>query len=290
MMKYWDRTQLIDETARELAKSHWSEIEAMIESLPIGMWNPPSESSEQDKVKACEHILANLGHSELEDIAAYVGVGGPATRMWEPATFRLFITHVSPFSQEAQSISEQLSRFAVSGFVAHANIAPLTEWDKELKNALFTAHALAALLTDGFSRSEWAHQEVGVAIGRRLLIVPVLIDEVPSGLMSKYQAIRAQKRTPEEIAQRVFELLLHSPPTRQKVVQALIARFESTASLEGAKKTLDLLEKVEHGEPVPIQLGRVNRAASSNDYISTHYETRKRAEDLVDRLWDWGVA
>ncbi len=83
----------------------------------------------------------------------------------------------------------------------------MSEWQDEMERALFSMDVLVALLTDGFSDSDWTDQEVGVAVGRGVPVVPVRMGKDPYGLMGKYQALRGHTNA-EEIAVAIFECLL----------------------------------------------------------------------------------
>ena len=55
----------------------------------------------------------------------------------------------------------------------------MKEWETEIESALFSMDVLVALLTDGFHDSNWTDQEVGVAIGRKIPVVPVRLGKGP---------------------------------------------------------------------------------------------------------------
>ena len=46
--------------------------------------------------------------------------------------------------------------------------------EDEIEAALFSMDALVAVVTPGFVESKWADQEIGVAIGGSLLVIPVI--------------------------------------------------------------------------------------------------------------------
>lgn len=52
-------------------------------------------------------------------------------------------------------------------------IAAYKEWQDEIEKALFAMDALAVILTPKFNGSKWTDQEVGVAVGRAVLIIPI---------------------------------------------------------------------------------------------------------------------
>jgi nucleoside 2-deoxyribosyltransferase len=92
---------------------------------------------------------------------------------------------VSKLKVETVDLAERLSEYGVTGFVAHEDIEPTKEWEEEIRLALTTCDALAALLRDGFRASTWTDQEVGFAIGRGILVVPIRMGLDPYGFMAR---------------------------------------------------------------------------------------------------------
>lgn len=151
-----------------------------------------------------------------------------------------------------------LKKFAISGLVAHDDIEPTKEWQDEIEAALFSMDALAALITTDFYKSKWADQEVGVAIGRGVLIVPVKRDADPHGFINKYQAINGRGKTVNQVAKSIFEVLFRSSQTRSRMLACMVdatafeqdektalARLELIASLKDIPK--DSLERLKEG-------------------------------------------
>lgn len=95
------------------------------------------------------------------------------SRLWEPGFVRLFLSHVAAHKVPVAKLKEKLFTFGISGVVAHEDIEPSREWQEEIEKALASMHALAALLTPDYKASKWTDQEVGVALGRGVLVVPV---------------------------------------------------------------------------------------------------------------------
>lgn len=73
----------------------------------------------------------------------------------------------------------------MSSFVAYTDIKPTKEWQGEIENALHSMDALAAILMPGFKDSDWTDQEVGVAIGRGVPIIPIMRGLTPYGFIGK---------------------------------------------------------------------------------------------------------
>ena len=47
---------------------------------------------------------------------------------------------------------------------------------------------MCALLTEGFHESNWTDQEVGFALARGILVIPVKYESAPYGFMGRIQA------------------------------------------------------------------------------------------------------
>ena len=51
--------------------------------------------------------------------------------------------------------------------------------------------AMAAVLMSGFQGANWTDQEVGIAVERGILVVPVIRGLNPYGFIAKYQGLQA---------------------------------------------------------------------------------------------------
>lgn len=94
-------------------------------------------------------------------------------RYWATGHFRLFISHLSENKLSATKLKAALEPLGISAFVAHEDIKPTAEWQDEIERALFSMDALAAILSEGFEKSKWTDQEIGVALGRNVLVLPI---------------------------------------------------------------------------------------------------------------------
>ena len=110
-------------------------------------------------------------------------------RLWGAGVIRAFICHKAEVKRLAKDTKDQHSKSGIASFVAHEDIVPLKEWEPEIERALFSMDVLIALLTEKFSDSSWTDQEIGVAVGRNIPIIPVRMGQDPYGLIGKYQAI-----------------------------------------------------------------------------------------------------
>jgi TIR domain len=131
--------------------------------------------------------------------------------------FRLFISHIAKHKDKATRLKECLAVYAISGFVAHEDIHPTLEWQREIERALYNMDALLAIHTMGFKDSFWTQQEIGFAVGRGAKIISFKMGEDPTGFISKNQALARRNRTAEQIALEVDAILSADPLTAEKL-------------------------------------------------------------------------
>ncbi|MCH8204630.1 MAG: toll/interleukin-1 receptor domain-containing protein, partial [Candidatus Hydrogenedentes bacterium] len=110
-------------------------------------------------------------------------------RIWGDGHVRVFLSHKATCKENASKLKQALARYGISCFVAHEDIEPTEEWQREIERALFSMDALVALLTEDYHNSNWTDQEVGVAIGRNVLLIAVRLGSDPYGLMGKGQGL-----------------------------------------------------------------------------------------------------
>ena len=135
---------------------------------------------------------------------------------WEPFHFRLFLSHLSSFKKTTGLLQAALRRYGISAFVAHVDIEPTKEWLAEIEAGLYSMDALAAILMPGFKESNWTDHEVGIAVGRGVLVIPIMRGLNPYGFISKYQGLYAEGKTVATVAGDVFRILVASPKTTSR--------------------------------------------------------------------------
>ena len=79
-------------------------------------------------------------------------------RIWGRQHVRLFLSHKATVKVETSQLEKAFFRCGVAAFVAHEDIEPTQEWQREIQQALFSMDALVALLTPDFRDSNWTDQ------------------------------------------------------------------------------------------------------------------------------------
>jgi len=199
--------------------------------------------------------------------------------VWSLNYFRLFISHTSKYASFSSNLKIQLIKGSISGFVAHTDIEPTAEWQSTIEYALNTCDALVALVSQDFIKSKWCDQEVGYALGRGVLVVPVMVDANPHGFISKYQGLKGTGKNAEQIASGLEKILIKNPKSSPRMTEALVGQFENSNTFKEAKTNMGILEKL---DSIPeLLIKRILTAAESNEQILYSFGVPARAETLA---------
>lgn len=169
--------------------------------------------------------------------------GGPSDaqvkHIWGEGPFHLFLSHLSRDKLVATQLREELVKLGVAAFVAHEDIEPTRKWQGEIELALRSMHALAALITPDFHNSRWTNQEIGWALGRRVLVFSIKMGADPSGFIGSEQAILGNPSNIPATASKTARVLLDHAATRSQMRRGLINAFCKSGSFKEAKELCD---------------------------------------------------
>lgn len=200
--------------------------------------------------------------TEVESLPA-----NAADHIWDSGMLRLFISHTHIHKVQVGTLKWHLRALGISGFVAHEDIAPSLDWQAEIELALRTAQASLALLTPDFHDSLWTDQEVGVAIARGILVIPVNLGVTPYGFMGKYQALVGSLGAPEELADATYAILAKRPSTIAAMREGLVTALEGANTYKAARKVGRLLATTQR-EFTNVQIARMRAALVDNNQVS----------------------
>ncbi|MDX8348902.1 toll/interleukin-1 receptor domain-containing protein [Cognatiyoonia sp. IB215446] len=225
-MRVSDKLALLDKIGRELqSRFTFSEIDAFLAEFQI---TRPENAERNSKWVYSKNVLSGLddeliikiaGELDLLEITS-TGQHFEPPRNWQKTQeFRLFISHVAAEKLKATRLKDCLAKYGISGFVAHEDIHPTLEWQNEIERALHTMDAFVSIHTSGFSKSFWTPQEIGFAVGKAIKVISLRMGEDPTGFISKQQALSRGRKTAEEIADEIDQLLSDDPRTQQRLAE-----------------------------------------------------------------------
>lgn len=165
---------------------------------------------------------------------------------WKQGYLKLFISHLAKHKEKASTLQKELMLYGISGFVAHVDIEPSKEWQGEIEKALHTMDALTAILMDGFKESHWCDQEVGFAVGKNVLIIPIKKELDPYGFIGKYQAIQGNNTTVKEVAKAIFNTIIKNPKTRSNMLTILSNLIATSTNENKASLQLEIFSEIDN--------------------------------------------
>ncbi|MBC3764625.1 toll/interleukin-1 receptor domain-containing protein [Neptunicella marina] len=240
-----EKIEFLDNIGSELqSRMTFSDIDTYFRGYGVPTQDDYPHNSKRAYAK---DMLANVDDELLFKIADELGIievpnsstSAKDVSFWKAGHFRLFLSHLASFKVQTSHLQTALRKYAISSFVAHEDIEPTKEWQNEIEAGLRTMDAIAAILMPGFQESKWCDQEVGVAVGRDVLVIPIRKGQDPYGFIGKYQGIQAKGKTIGEVAEAVFKTLVKSPKTRNKILVALSGAIaNATTSEEAIEKVL----------------------------------------------------
>lgn len=209
------------------------------------------------------------------------------SQIWGEDTdnFRLFLSHLTIDKEKIGFLKSELEKYGISSFVAHEDIHPTTEWQIELEKALNSMDALAALLSEGFNNSLWTDQEVGWALGRGVVVIPLKRSADPYGFMGKYQALNVRGKNAEVIAKEIFDILRSNPKTKSKVLKKyktiVVEKFINARSFNEANDTMDLLETLDNLEE--SEINEIKEALRRNSQLIGATNVQNKIDDYLEK-------
>jgi len=274
-MKRIQRFELIDKIGRELqSRMTYSDIDVFLSGFGIDC--SVETSNINSKWVYSKELLANADDHTIIRIADELDIDQPfvvtketkvvESSFWISEHFRLFICHLSSFKEKAGYLQRSLSKYGISAFVAHVDIEPTREWQMEIEAALSSMDALAAILMPGFKESNWTNQEIGFAMGRGVLVVPIIRGLDPYGFIGKYQGLSANGKSVDQVAEELFMILVSSSLTRSKMAVSLVELLLRGQTEEYILEKTEIIDSV---ADFPIsQLERLREGAMKSNLIS----------------------
>jgi len=282
-MKPGARIRMIKESATKLSEYEWSDIDLILRQFDLP-WSDRWEGG--DRYAYClEHIEGSPDEKILE-LREYL-LGGndqdpdleDLTGPWAPQRFRLFASHLHTDAVELSELKGELAAYGIDTFVAHEDILPTKEWQREIEGALDTCDAVLAYLTPDFHNSLWVDQEIGYCINRRILVVPLRLGIDPYGLMGKFQGLQCRNIDAEVIAKNVFMLLVHHSLTSARMAEGLLGRFEDSENYESANRLAELLDEIESWTPELLR--RLENAPKANGQVAEAWTAQRTVPRIL---------
>lgn len=277
-----DRIALITESARLLAAREWTDLDLILRQHNL-------RTSDDAPAGPYAYVISMVEDAKDADLVALhsylVGDNADApseAQPWEQGHLRLFMSHLATHQEFVGNVSYLLSFEGVSGFVAHTSIDPSREWQSVIETALRSCDAMVILLHKGFHESMWCDQEVGFALARRIPVLPVAIDRMPYGFMSKFQALKAGGLQAGQLAPQLTNWLTSTPTAQAAMTEGLVNAFGRSGSYDSTRRLLKLLQRMPRF--TPEQLDKLDSATKSNDQVRDANLSGVMVPEIIQKL------
>lgn len=247
-----EKIELIDAIAVELqSRMTFSDIDVYFSghNVPTEDSYPTNSKRSYSKdmlSKVSDEVIFKIAEELSLEIPMANAMSTKEVTFWKAGHFKLFISHLASFKVQTSHLQSALRKYAISSFVAHEDIEPTKQWQEEIEAALHTMDALVAILMPGFQESRWCDQEVGFAVGRDVLVIPLRKGLDPYGFIGKYQGIQAQNKTIGDVAEAIFRALIKSPKTKNKILMAMSGAVSNASSPEEALDKVSILKSLDN--------------------------------------------
>ena len=250
-MRRIEKLELISTIGRELqSRMTFSDIDVFLAACDVD--TSKETSGANSKWVYVKELLADETDAKIIEIADELEIehefsvsktqtSAAEATFWKPGFFKLFLSHTSKHKVTTARLQQNLRHYGVSAFVAHEDIEPTKEWLEEIEKGLFSMDALAAILTPGFHESDWTDHEVGVAVGRDVLVVPIRKGLDPYGFIGKYQGYQAESKKVGEVAKAIFDILAANPKTKARLAYVITGQILASKAADPYRHWLELL-------------------------------------------------
>jgi hypothetical protein len=264
----------IDWVSRESARRYLDLVDEVLESYPEDVGDEVGKRLRRALQRAGIR-RGSSGRLELPDAAAEASEALEiATEgIWTPDRVRIFFSHVSSQKERVHHLATELNRFAFSCFVAHDQIEPSRQWQDVIELALGSCDVLVAYVTPGFCASAWCDQEVGWALGRGLVVIPVSAGADPYGFFGTYQAVSASSA---ELVSAIARAIAVAVFRKQRqgatrlldpMADAVVEAFCLSGTFDTARRRFEIIKLVPRQAWTHARVEKVKAALESNPQL-----------------------
>jgi hypothetical protein len=294
----------IDFSSPDQARRYVDLVDEVLERYPEGAAEPDPVGAKLRRELARAGISRGAsGHLQLPgtEEAAAAELEAATEGVWAPNRIRVFLSHTSKHRADVGNLKREFDRFAFSCFVAHDAIEPTRQWQEVIELALRSCDVLVAYVTEDFIRSKWTDQEVGWALGREIVVIPIKVGANPYGFFGAYQALTVREgQAPWETAIALTRAVAIAVFRRQRagaarlmapMTDAAVDAFCRSSSFEATRRRFELLTLIPLSAWKETHLELLERACTDNSQIRegvllvpTNRPAPEAVRELIDKV------
>jgi TIR domain len=193
-----------------------------------------------------------------------------------------FISYAHADRKIAGQIKAEFGAFQISCFLAHEDLDPSVEWQREITRSLKVCDLFLPVICKNFRESKWTDQEVGMAVAWKKPIIPLSLGPpAPYGFMGKYQAIKIAPETVGEKCLTILRKLASHPKLGAAVRDGIIDGFLDSKSFDESRRRSRWLTGIDGFSP--DQLNRLLDGSATNVDIYRGFDARAVVAKLTDQ-------
>lgn len=164
--------------------------------------------------------------------------------IWKKDYFRVFISHssknthqISEYEDIMHNFINNLSYYGMDAFYSNRDIGVPENWQNVIEERLNTMDTLIAFISKNNIKSHWCDQEIGWALGRGILIIPIKLDETnPYGFINKMQAYNdGFSNKSSRLVKDIVDKLTKNKKTRDNIFKTILNKFCHSGSFNMSK-------------------------------------------------------
>lgn len=182
----------------------------------------------------------------------------------------------------AGEIKKKLDSLGFEVFLAHEDIEPTTQWEKEIYKNLKECDVFIALISNNFKNSKWTDQETGIAYRGNKFIIPISINMAPYGFINKFQALY-YKDDVDECCNTIISTLISSPVS-DKFKNSMINNYINSKQFSDANIKENIIAKCE-----PYADNQVNKILFGflvNDQVREAFSGKRIVNGILSKYSD----
>lgn len=179
-------------------------------------------------------------------------------------SIKVFISYSTKDKLIGAKIKKILENYGIESFLAHNDIQVSQVWRERILKEIHEADVFIPVLSENFKESDWCSQEAGIACYRKILFIPLTLDDTtPYGFMNirNGKKINAYRIPPDLIIKPILEKF-----PEIKLLTLLINYLENCRNFRDCEAAMNRLEPY-FDQLNPEQINEIIDISIRNDQV-----------------------
>lgn len=165
------------------------------------------------------------------------------TQEYKGRTIRVFVSYSKKDKKLAGEVKYYLEKYGLRVFLAHEDIKPPAEWEKEIIHNLKGCDIFLPIITNNFKQSDWTDQETGIAFALDKFTIPLQVNTTPYGFIGKYQSLKINTDDMKSSCAEIIKIIEEKDVLKEALRDCLIHVLASAPHFWVTEDVLKFLSK-----------------------------------------------